>query len=433
MTWFDDLGAFTYGTGTTTVGAGVPAVYYDKKFLELLTERLIMMRFAQLRPLPEGNGKTIEFSRPRPLSPNITALTEGVNPNATQINWQKIQVALKEYGDWAQVSSLAKQTHLDQDILGAVEIFAAQAAESTNLLLTSEVAANGIYPLTADQSSTSTFSGTIAAVTSTVAFTGGAALEANSPFGDADDDLNQAVLVMTSGPAKGEARPVTDYDADGGATGTAASGAMTFTKAFNMTPEVGDSFVVTTPDEITTGDDLSYANLKAARTLLVKFLATPFQNGLFAAVLGPDQLKNLADDTDWKNLQTYKEKTKGLSDLMFTPFAGFAIYEHTTPFAFPVETRGTAGTGGGPGNEGGNYAVGGAVQVATCFGKNAFGASSFRKKSGQMMNPPVHVKYPNQYDKSDPLDRYCAVGWVLEMAMKSLYAPHCVGIFTSAA
>lgn len=423
MTWFDDLGAGTYQTKTTTVGAGIPAVFYDKRFMELLTEELVLMRFAQLRPLPEGNGTTVEFTRPRPLSPSTTALSEGQNPNATNLYFQKIRATIAEYGDWGQITSLARAAHMNQDVLGAVETFSAQAAESMNLWLLKEVCANGCFPLTADQSATSTFNGTFTTVTSTSVLVD-TALGSNTNYGDENDDLNQSICSITSGPAKGESRTVTDY--------TTAAGTMTFTRAFDMTPEVGDTYTVTTPDEITTGDDLSYGNLKAARTLLMKQHARKFGNGFFACVIGPDQAKNLADDSDWKNLQIYKEKTKGLSNLMFSPFAGFAIYETTVPFAFPLTaSRGTAGAAGGPGNNGGNYAASGEIQTALCFGKDSFGATTFSKQSGKLAKPPVRVKYPNQFDKADMLDRWTGVGWVLPAAFKSLYSLHCVGIWTS--
>jgi hypothetical protein len=423
LSWADDhLAATTYATLSTTVGAGVPTVFYNKRFLEVLTDEVLLYKFLNLTPLPEGNGATVEWTRPRPLSPATTALTEGLNPNASKLYFQKVSATLKEYGDWSQISSLVQQAHLSRDILGAVETFARQAASSMDLWAKKEYCSNGIYPLCADLSTTSKYQGTLTTVTSTtsMASTG---LAANTNYGDQNDDLNQSVMVMLTGPAKGEARTVTDYATSGGV--------ITLTTGFTMTPEVGDTFLVVTPDEITTADDLSYANMKEAATILRKQFAQPFNKGLFACIASPDQLKNLMDDTDWKAINTYKEYTDGIVKAKVGEFAGFEVYQDTVPFAFPLTaSRGTAGTAGGPGSLGANYSSSGTVQTALCFGRGSMGGTAFARKVGKALKPPVRVKYSNQYATSDPLDRYATVGWVIEAAFKSLWAPHCVGLWT---
>lgn len=428
----DNLDANTYKTLSTTVGAGIVSTYYDRRFLDLLVHQLVLSRFAQLRPLPEGNGTTVEFTRPRGLAPATTALTEGLNPNATKLYFQKVNATLKEYGDVSVISSLNLQAHmLNDDILGAAETFGAQSAETMELLLSEIVCSQGIYPVAADLSATSKFSGVLGTVTSTTVLAGGAALEANTNYGDTDHDLRQSIITILSGPAAGQSRIITAYDADGGATGTAASGKMTVSPAFDMTPVAGDSYIVVTPDEITTGDDLSYANLGYSRMLLKKYHAKPVRGQKYACVVSPEQSHNLSQDTDWKAVNVYKERTTGLEDLMLGSFAGFNFYETTQPFAFPITTRGADSSAYGPGALGANYSATGAVQCALCIGKDAFAATSFKRKSGQVMKPPIKVKYPNKYDKSDPLDRHATVGWVMEAGFASLYSAHCIGIWTS--
>jgi N4-gp56 family major capsid protein len=423
MSYADDVGAFTYGTGSTTIGAGFASVWPSKQFLKFLSEDLQLHKFAQQRSLPEGNGKTIEFYRPRALSPETTALTEGVNPSATKIYGQTIQAAIEEWGAWTQISSLLRQGHIDQNLISAVKILSAQAAETVNLRLLKEICSNGIYLMPADESATSQYDGALTTVTSTVSMAS-TGLAANTNYGDANDDLNQSIMTMTSGPAKGESRVITNYVTSGGV--------ITVTSAFNMTPEVGDTFHVCTPDEITTADDLSYSNLKAARTLLIKHHAQRFRpTSRFACILGPDQMKNLQDDTDWKAVQTYKNKYDGLTSLYAGAFAGFDLYETTVPFQFPITTRGTAGTSYGPGDDGANYSTASTstVQIALCFGQDSFGVTKFSKKNG-VMKPPVRVKGPNRYDKFDVLDRFTAVGWHVDLAVKALYSLHNIGIAT---
>lgn len=416
--------AATNATKTTTIGAGVPSVYYSKMFLPLLVNKLTLPLYAQKKPLPEGNGLTVEFFRYRNLAPSYTALTEGVNPDADKIYGQKIQATVAEYGRYAQITSLVKQGHIDTGLEGAVEVMSDQAANTMNGLLMREICSNGCYPLAADLSTTSTYSGTLTTVTSTTSMADTAAAS-NTNFGDANDDFNQSIMIMTSGPAKGEARTITDYATSGGV--------ITLTNGFDMTPEVGDTFVVTTPDEITTADDLSYANIKKARTILKKYHYMPYKGNFALAVVGPDLASNLMDDSDWKNVNTYKDNVNWILDGEIGRLAGVRFLEHDTPFNFPIETRGTAGTAGGPGNNGGNQADSGTVSCVPVFGRNAFGVTTFSKKGGQAMKPPIIHKKPGSGDTSNPLNRYDTIGWEIEIAHKSIYALHCVGIWCAAA
>jgi len=429
--WADTFTDGTYETKTSTVGAGVPTVYWSKRFLEFLVEKLVLAPFGQKRPLPEGNGVTAEFFRWRPIAPTYTALTEGVNPDATMIYGQKVSVDVQEYGNFTQLSSLLKKTHIDTNLEGAVDILAEQAAETMDGLCWRELCSNGTYPMAADHFTTATsrFSGALGTVTSTTAICGGAALEDNTNYGDANDDLNQSIITITSGPAKGQSRIITDYVAAGGGTGTAGAAAMTISPALDMTPVTADTYMVCTPDEITTGDDLSYANVKGARTILKKNLANTFRGGYFVMVGGPDAFSGLMDDSDWKNVMTYKDQTTGLFDGEIGKFAGVRCVETTSPFVFPIETRGTPGTAGGPGAQGANYAVSGHVQTVLVLGKNAFGVTGFKKRMGGVIKPPIIIKQVGSGGTSDPLNRYGTVGWQMDIGHKSLYSMHAVGIW----
>jgi N4-gp56 family major capsid protein len=246
-------------------------------------------------------------------------------------------------------------------------------------------------------------------------------LAANTNYGDANDDLNMSIMIMTSGAAKGEARTITNYVTSGGV--------ITLTNGFDMTPEVDDTFRVCTPDEITTGDDLSYANMKKARTILKKNLANTYRGGYFVMVAGPDAYGDLMDDADWKKVMTYKDQTQGLFDGEVGKFAGIRCVETTSPFVFPIIARGDAGTAGGPGNNGANFDVTGHVQTALVFGKNAFGVTTFKKRGGQAIKPPIIIKPVGSGGSSDPLNRYGTVGWQIEIGHKALYPLHAVGIW----
>jgi hypothetical protein len=423
MSWVTDyFDSFTYGTSTTGVGAGVNK-YYDKRFLRMLTEELRLIPFGQKRPLPEGNGTTIDFFRWLTLAQGSRTLTEGINPNAAAVTGQKLTCSLAEYGNFGQPSSLLKQGHIDVGLTGMVDIFAEDAATTLDTLCHKEICSNGCYPLAADLATTSTYSGTTTSVTSTTVFAD-TALASNTNYGDANDDLNQSVLIFTSGPCKGEARTVNDYVTSGGS--------ITVSPALNNTPDTGDTFVVTTPDEITAGDNLDYTNIRKARTLLKWNHARTYSGNAYIGLIDPDQSSAMQNLTEWKNIHTYKDQTRGLFDGEVGKFGGVRWIEHTNPFRFPVTTRGTAGTSYGPGATGANWTQttgSGYVTTVPVFGRDAFGVTTFAKKSGQARKPSIIIKNPGPGDTSNPLNRYSTVGWEIEAVYKGLQALHMIGIW----
>ena len=428
MGWYDDFGAGTYQSKTTTVN-NVGQIYYDKKFLDVAKNTLKLIPFGQRRPIPMASGKTIQFNRWLNLSPSVSAatLTEGVNPNATLAYGQKLSATLGEYGAFLQVSSLLTQTHIDKkingEIAGLVDILGEHSMNIMDTLCHMEVVANGAMPITADQSATSKYTGTFTTVTSTTVVLD-SALTSNTNYGDANDDLNQSLLTITSGVGQGQQRAVTDY--------VAATGTITVSPAFDIAPEIGDTFTVTTPDEITTGDDLSYANIKAARTDL-KISKAPMFGGYYILLVSPFMAAQLMDDTDWKAVHTYKDTAGGIFEGEIGKLMGCRVIEETNEFRFPITTRGTAGAAYGPGATGANYSASGAVGSALMLGKQAFGVTTFKNKNGKIERPPVVIKHPGDGDTSNPLNRYGTVGWVIEAAYKALDPRYARQIWVDAA
>lgn len=415
MGWYDDFGAGTYESKTTTVG-NVGQIYYDKKFLDVPKSILKLIPFGQRKPLPEGSGTQIQFNRWLNLSASVSAatLTEGINPNATLAYGQKLNATLAEYGAFLQVSSLLTQSHIDKkingEIAGLVDILAEHSMNIMDILCHMEVISNGAMPICADLATTSTYSGTFSTVTSTTVVNS-TGLASNSNYGDANHDLRQSLITITSGVAQGQQRAITAY--------TTSGGVMTVSPAFDILPVAADSFTVTTPDEITAGDDLSYANIKAARTSLKTYKAPQF-GGYYVLLVSPYMAAQLMDDSDWKNVNTYKDTAGGIFEGEIGKFLGCRVIEETNEFRFPLQTRGTAGTTGGPGATGANYSASGAVGSALMLGREAFGCTTFKNKNGKIQKPPVIIKHPGDGDTSNPLNRYGTVGWALEAVYKAL-------------
>lgn len=425
MSWADDFWAATNATLTTNVNAGVNT-YYDKKFLKRVDKNLQLRKLGQKRPLPEGNGKTIEFFRYLNLSPSVSSstLTEGALPSAMTFKGQKIQKTLAEMGAFVQVTSLLRQTHIDENVSGVVDMVAEHAARVLDLKSHMELA-SGVYSLPADYATDteSTFVGACDSGSTTTTVVD-ATLSTNTNYGDANDDLNQSVITFTSGVNAGKSRACTDY--------VTATGTITFSPALEQACETGDTFVVSTPDAITSTEKLTYAVVKKARTLLKKQETPMFENGYYVCVASPDALSGLMDDTNWINAHTYKDS---LSTGLFTgevgKWAGVRFIEETGEFKFPVVTRGTAGTTGGPGASGANYSATGTVESAFVLGRECFGVTTLGRKSAQGVVPSVVVKSADQL--AQPIPRFGTVGWMIEEATPVLNSLFAVQIWLKAA
>ncbi len=115
--------------------------WYDKKFLKRVEELTVMEQLGQMRPLPAGEGKTITFSRYKPIAVSTTALTEGVNPSAVGISAENVTGTIAQYGKVVKITSLVSATALDRNISQKVPILATNMGETVESLSRNVVAA----------------------------------------------------------------------------------------------------------------------------------------------------------------------------------------------------------------------------------------------------------------------------------------------------
>lgn len=414
-------------TTTSAILAGVN-IFYDRKFLRLADFSLRLAQHGQKRDLPKGTGKTIQFFRYNRITvdPSTSNLTEGTNPTTPiTITGQDIQAAIAEWGDFSKHSSLVEKSHIDKKLSGVVGLWGDMAGQTVDLLCWQEVCANGAYPWRADDNNSGdgefTYEGTVTTATSTTVFAD-TGVASNTDFGDANDDLNQSVVVMLTGVSAGQARPCTDYVTSGGV--------ITVSPAWDIQPAVGDTFVVTAAHGLTSGTDLlTTTTIRGAVAKLRNNGATPISNGFYVGILDPDTEANLMADTNWTNLMQYKDtpeiKAQGLFTGEVGQWGGVRWVRTTKPFRFPIETVGTAGTGGGvganvPGSNYTNYAAGGAVHASLILGMEAFGVTTFRGEPGSILKPGIIVKNPGPQDTSNPLNMYSTVGWYMPFVAKAL-------------
>lgn len=422
--FFDD---FTYGTDISNVMAGINTLH-SKRLLRLVVEQLELTQFGQKQPIPEGGGNAIDFFRWLQPANSISArtLTDGKNPNAMAVRGQRVAATLGIYGGFSQPGEFLRQAHIDRGLRGIVDIQAEDAAITIDKLTWREISANGGYCLPADYDTDTetSYEGTVTGITSTTVFAA-SALETNTGFGDTDDDLNQAILTWTGGANKGIARAVSDYATSGGA--------ITVSPALENSPVIGDTFHVATPDAITASDGLSYKNIKKARTILRINRAIKFKGNVYVGLMDPDQEAALMDDDDWKKIQTYKDRTRGIETAALGMYGGIMWYPHTSGFKFPINTtRAQANNSYGPGIAGANQTDSfgtGYVGSVPIFGKECFGVTTFTKKKGRIRKPPIIIKRSDSGDTSNALNMYYTVGWKLEFVPKALNSLHMVNIW----
>lgn len=93
MAVFDNLN-YTYSAGV----APEVIAYHHRKLLENMKPELVHLRDAQVRQLPEHNGKTVQFRRFTPFAAVTAPLAEGVTPEGQTLTVTELTAMVKPYG-----------------------------------------------------------------------------------------------------------------------------------------------------------------------------------------------------------------------------------------------------------------------------------------------------------------------------------------------
>lgn len=125
--------ATTMTTGTAGLSPTM-VTYYDKQLLENMKPYLVHTKYGQSRPLPKNQGKIINFRKMDPLSPALTALTEGVTPDGNSASMTEITAQINQYGDFIEFSDLVELTAIDPLLDEYTELNAQQGAETLDVL-----------------------------------------------------------------------------------------------------------------------------------------------------------------------------------------------------------------------------------------------------------------------------------------------------------
>ena len=116
--------------------------FYDKNLIRLAEPYLVHDRFGQEKPIPRGNGKTIEFRKFSKLPKALTPLTEGVTPDGQALNVSAITATVNQYGGYVKITDMLQLTAIDPIITEATELIGQQAGRTLDTI-TREVLAGG--------------------------------------------------------------------------------------------------------------------------------------------------------------------------------------------------------------------------------------------------------------------------------------------------
>lgn len=108
--------------------------FYDKNLIRLAEPLLVHDRFGQEKPIPRGNGKTIEFRKFSKLPKALTPLTEGVAPDGQALNVTAITATVQQYGGYVKVTDLLQLTAIDPIITEATELIGQQAGRTLDTI-----------------------------------------------------------------------------------------------------------------------------------------------------------------------------------------------------------------------------------------------------------------------------------------------------------
>lgn len=119
-------------TQTTATGTLSPTIqtYYDRKLLARMIASFVHLQFGQKKPIPKGNGKTVDFRKFSSLTAATTALTEGVTPAGNAVTITNITASVSQYGDFIEVSDILDMVAIDPVLDEMADVLGEQASDT---------------------------------------------------------------------------------------------------------------------------------------------------------------------------------------------------------------------------------------------------------------------------------------------------------------
>jgi len=94
---------------------------------------LVLSKFGQSKPMPKNKADTAKFRRPVPFNIPDTPLAEGVTPTAQQMQYEDVEVQLKQWGAWVEITDVVNDLAEDPVLSDASMLCGEQAAETVEV------------------------------------------------------------------------------------------------------------------------------------------------------------------------------------------------------------------------------------------------------------------------------------------------------------
>lgn len=94
---------------------------------------LVLSKFGQSKPMPKNKADTVKFRRPVPFIIPDTPLAEGVTPTAQQMQYEDVEVQLKQWGAWVEITDIVNDLAEDPVLSDASMLCGEQAAETVEV------------------------------------------------------------------------------------------------------------------------------------------------------------------------------------------------------------------------------------------------------------------------------------------------------------
>src|SRR4030042_2955935 len=104
--------------------------FYNRTLLERAKPYLVHEKFAQMKPIPKGNGKQTKFRKYNALDLAKTPLAEGITPTGQQMSKTDILATLSQFGDVLTITDMVQFVNEDPVITEGYELQGEQAGET---------------------------------------------------------------------------------------------------------------------------------------------------------------------------------------------------------------------------------------------------------------------------------------------------------------
>lgn len=117
-------------------------LYYEKKLLQTLEPRLVLMPLGKKQRLPKGTGKQVKWLRYSAIAGSTSPLSEGTPPAEINFSTSNVTADVVQYGQFAKISDLLSDVAIDPVLENLSERFGIAASKTIEELIVSELANN---------------------------------------------------------------------------------------------------------------------------------------------------------------------------------------------------------------------------------------------------------------------------------------------------